>query len=122
MSMIYEMNRVTLLESMNARPDAPVIPDHIKEPADPGGQGPVRNDLGVALGGGWPRASLYSGSIRRGWSRFTALLDRAKVVRGSDSSGPLFLRYCPPEFTRRGVDPPHRRSGRYGPMPAYAKQ
>jgi hypothetical protein len=30
MSMIYEMNRVTLHEAMNARPEAPVIPDRIK--------------------------------------------------------------------------------------------
>ena len=30
MSMIYEMNRVTLNEAMNARPDAPIIPDHIR--------------------------------------------------------------------------------------------
>jgi hypothetical protein len=30
MSMIYEMNRVTLRESMNARPEAPIMPDHIR--------------------------------------------------------------------------------------------
>jgi len=30
MSMIYEMNRVTLIEAMNARPDSPVILDRVK--------------------------------------------------------------------------------------------
>lgn len=30
MSMIYEMNRVTLRESMNARAEAPVLPDYLR--------------------------------------------------------------------------------------------
>ena len=47
MSMIYEMNRLTLLESMNARPDSPVIPDHIRN--RPTRVHKIRSGMTVAL-------------------------------------------------------------------------